>query len=82
MTSKARNAPSHISAERKKNMYLARPKITPDHPAQLAKTPSVPLHRGPGNVTTVMARDPDQVKHPVTKKFLARYQNSQSTGEK
>lgn len=58
-------------------MYLSRPKISPNLHGQLDMKPSVKLHRGSGDKTTVMARDPDQVRHPVSKKFLARYQNSQ-----
>lgn len=60
-------------------MYLSRPPISPGSDQQLAKKPSVKLHRGAGNVTTVQARDPDQVRHPVSKQFLSRYQNQQST---
>jgi len=60
-------------------MYLSRPPITPKHPDQLDNKPSVKLHRGPGNVTTVMVRDPDQVRHPVTRKFTSRWQNEQSS---
>lgn len=60
-------------------MYISRPPITPKHPDQLDSKPSVKLHRGRGNVTTVVARDPDQVRHPVTKKFTSRWQNEQSS---
>lgn len=58
-------------------MYLSRPKITPDHDSQLARTSSVKLHRGKGNVTTVMAAD-ESVRHPVTQQWQKRYQNQQS----
>lgn len=60
-------------------MYLSRPPITPKHPDQLDSKPSVKLHRGAGNQTTVMVRDPDQVRHPVTQKFQKRWQNEQSS---
>lgn len=60
-------------------MYLARPPISPDPHKQLATKPSVPLHRGAGNVTTTQARDPDQIRHPVTRKFLSKWQNEQSS---
>ena len=61
-------------------MYISRPPISPKNPAQLGDTPSVKLHRGKGNVTTVMVRDDDQVKrHPVTGKFTSKWQNEQSS---
>lgn len=60
-------------------MYLSRPPISPGSDKQLAKKPSVALHQGGGNVTTVMVLDEDQVRHPVTKKFTSRYQNQQSS---
>lgn len=62
-------------------MYLLRPPISPKSPAQLADKPSVKLHRGPGNVTTVVARDPDEVRHPVSQQWVKRYQNNQTTTE-
>lgn len=37
------------------------------------------LHQGGGNVTTVMVLDEDEVRHPVTQRFQARYQNQQSS---
>lgn len=61
-------------------MYLLRPPISPKSPAQLADKPSVKLHRGPGNVTTVMVKD-DSVRHPVTQQWTKRYQNNQTTTE-
>lgn len=61
-------------------MYLSRPKITPCNDQQLAKKPSVTLHRGAGNQTTLMVLDEDQTRHPVTKQFLSRFQNQQSDG--
>lgn len=63
-------------------MYLLRPPISPGFTKQLAKKPSVPLHQGAGNVTTIMDRDEDQTRHPVTRQFLSRYQNQQSTADK
>jgi hypothetical protein len=61
-------------------VYLARPPITPKHPDQLDDKPSVKLHRGAGNVTTVMVRDDDQIRrHPVTGKFTSKWQNEQSS---
>lgn len=60
-------------------MYLARPPISPNKHPQLDQKPTVKLHRGAGNKTTVMVRDPDQVRHPVSKKFLSRFQNQQSS---
>lgn len=59
-------------------MYLSRPPITPKHPSQLDNSPSVKLHRGSGNMVTVVARDPDETRHPVTQQWLKRYQNQQS----
>lgn len=60
-------------------MYISRPPITPKHPAQLDNTPSVKLHRGAGNQTTVMALDADEIRHPVTQQWQKRYQNQQSS---
>lgn len=60
-------------------MYLSRPPISPSADKQLAKKPSVKLHRGAGNVTTAMALDPDEVRHPVSQQWLSRYQNQQSS---
>lgn len=60
-------------------MYLSRPPISPSNDKQLAKQPSVKLHRGKGNVTTVMALDPDEIRHPVTQQWQKRYQNQQSS---
>lgn len=58
-------------------MYLSRPKISPTSDQQLAKKPSVPLSRGV-SPTTLMVRDPDQVRHPVSRKFTSKWQNEQS----
>lgn len=60
-------------------MYLSRPPISPKHPDQLDNKPSVKLHRGKGNETTVMVRDPDEVRHPVTQQWQKRFQNQQSS---
>lgn len=61
-------------------MYLSRPPISPGSDQQLAKKPSVKLHRGPGNVTTAMVLDPDEVRHPVSQQWVKRFQNQQSSG--
>lgn len=58
-------------------MYISRPSISPNVTKQLAKKPSVPIHRGSGNSTTVMVAD-DALRHPVTQKFQARWQNKQT----
>lgn len=58
-------------------MYLSRPPISPVNDKQLAKKPSVKLHRGAGNETTVMVKD-NSVRHPVTQQWTKRYQNQQS----
>lgn len=63
-------------------MYISRPPVSPAHPDQLAKKPSVKLHRGKGNETTVMVLDADEVRHPVTKQWQSRYQNQQSSAGK
>ena len=59
-------------------MYLSRPPISPAKDKQLAKKPSVKLHRGKGNETTVMVLDADETRHPVSQQWLSRYQNQQS----
>ena len=61
-------------------MYLSKPPITVSDSKQLAKKPSVELHRGKGNTTTVMVRD-DSTRHPVTQQWLSRYQNKQTVTE-
>lgn len=58
-------------------MYLSRPPISPNVTKQLATKPTVKLHRGKGNVTTVMAAD-EALRHPVTQAFQSRWQNQQS----
>lgn len=60
-------------------MYLSRPPISPGSDKQLAKKPSVALHQGAGNKTTVMVLDADEIRHPVTQQWQKRYQNQQST---
>jgi hypothetical protein len=58
-------------------LYLARPPISVSTDPQKSPEKANQAQKG----VTVMVRDPDQVKHPVTRKYLSRYQNSQSTGE-
>jgi hypothetical protein len=60
-------------------MYLSRPPISPNTTKQLATKPTVKLHRGKGNATTVMVLDADEVRHPTTQQWQKRYQNQQST---
>lgn len=62
-------------------MYISRPPISPNSTPQLAKSPTVKLHRGKGNETTVMVAD-DSVRHPVTQQWTKRYQNQQSVADK
>lgn len=52
-------------------MYISKPKISPTNDKQLASKPSVPLHRGKGNDTTVSVAD-ESVRHPVTQRYVAR----------
>jgi hypothetical protein len=61
-------------------VYLSRPPISPKVSAdgQLTSKPTVKLHRGVGNVTTVMAVD-NALRHPVTQRFQKRWQNEQSS---
>jgi ribosome biogenesis GTPase A len=55
---------------------LSRPPIAPKDPSN---SPSVKLHRGKGNETTMMVKDrDDSTRHPVTKQWLSRFQNQQS----
>lgn len=63
-------------------MYLSRPPISPNVHTQLDSKPTVKLHRGKGNVTTAAVLDADEVRHPVTQQWVARYQNQQSTASK
>ena len=40
------------------------------------------LHRGKGNVTTMMVKDVDNAtRHPITQQFLSRYENQQSVAK-
>lgn len=60
-------------------MYLSRPPISPKHPSQLDDKPSVKLHRGKGNETTVMVLDADEIRHPATQRWQKKWQNEQSS---
>ena len=64
-------------------MYLSRPPISPGMTEQLTtnKTQSggASIHRGKGNVTTVMVKDPDEVRHPTTQRWQKKWQNEQSS---
>jgi hypothetical protein len=52
--------------------YLTRPPISPSSPY---KKPSVPLHQGKGNQTTVSVAD-NALRHPTTQRFQKRYSES------
>lgn len=59
-------------------MYLSRPPISVSTDAQKSPNKATQGQKA----TTLMVRDRDDVtRHPVTKKFTSRYQNSQSTGD-
>jgi hypothetical protein len=57
-------------------VYLSRPPITPPNSA---KAPSVPLHQGKGNKTTVQVAD-NALRHPVTQRFQKRFSDSLQGG--
>jgi hypothetical protein len=60
-------------------MYLSRPPISVSSDPQLAKKNT---NSQKARSTTLMVRDrDDMVRHPATKKFTSRWQNSQSSGD-